>query len=375
MKSLTTLWRAVVDGRAGPLARWTLSPLLSALTWPYDWMHRLRIQVYLRGWASVKRLPCRVISVGNLTLGGTGKTPTVEAIATLLRQHGYHVGVLSRGYGGRGREATAIVSDGARRLLPPEVAGDEPVLLAEHLAGVPVVVGRDRYAAGMLAVERFGVDVLLLDDGFQHLQLARDLEILLLDAARPFGSGRLFPRGNLRERPSALARADVIVFTRWEPGIPVPPSALSCAHPLPPSFRSCHEPCGLRALPDGRVLPLAALDGRRVLAFCGIGGPESFRRTLHRLGAVVVAFVTFPDHHPYTHSELADLIRAAEDHGAEVLVTTEKDSMRLRRLQPLPWQVWELQIRSKVVDQNPAWEAQILGVLAAASTLERGRGP
>jgi tetraacyldisaccharide 4'-kinase len=377
MRSLTTLWRAVMDGRAGPLAHWTLSPLLTALTWPYDWMHRLRIQVYLRGWASVKRLPCRVISVGNLTLGGTGKTPMVEAIATLLRQHGYRVGVLSRGYGGRDREAITVVSDGARCLVPPEVAGDEPVLLAEHLAGIPVVVGRDRYAAGMLAVERFGVDVLVLDDGFQHLQLARDLDILLLDAARPFGTGRLFPRGDLRERPSALARADVIVFTRWEQGMPAPPSALRRTHPLPPSFRSCHEPCGVRALPDGQTLPLSALKARSVLAFCGLGTPESFRRTLDRLGAVVVAFVAFPDHHPYTRSDLEEMVRAAKTRGAEVLITTEKDGIRLRRLQPLPWPVWELQILSKVMDQNPAWEAHVLGVLAApaAPTRERGRGP
>lgn len=374
---MTTLWRAVVDGQAGPLARWTLGPLLTALAWPYDWTQRLRLRGYLRGWASVRRLPCRVISVGNLTLGGTGKTPMVEAIATLLCQRGYRVGVLSRGYGRRCREALTVVSDGARCLVPPEVGGDEPVLLAERLPGVPVVVGRDRYAAGMLAVERFAVEVLVLDDGFQHLQLGRDLDILLLDAARPFGTGRLFPRGDLRERPSALARADVIVFTGWEQGMPVLPSTLPLAHSLPPSFRSCHEPCGLRALADGRVLPLAALNGRRVLAFCGIGGPESFRRTLHRLGAVVVGFVTFPDHHPYTHPELADLIRMAEEHRTEVLVTTEKDSIRLRRLQPLPWQVWALQILSKVVDQNPAWQAHVLGVLAApaAPTPERGRRP
>ncbi len=366
-----------MDGQAGPLARWTLGPLLTALAWPYDWMHRLRLQAYLRGWAAVRRLPCRVLSVGNLTLGGTGKTPMVEAIATLLCQRGYRVGVLSRGYGRRGREAMTVVSDGTRCLVLPEVAGDEPVLLAEHLPGVPVVVGRDRYAAGMLAVERFGVEVLVLDDGFQHLQLGRDLDILLLDSARPFGTGRLFPRGDLRERPSALGRADVIVFTRWERGMPMPPSALPLAHPLPVSFRSCHEPSGLRALPDGRVLPLAALNGRRVLAFCGIGGPESFRRTLQRLGVVVVAFVAFPDHHPYTCLELADLIRMAEEHRAEVLVTTEKDSIRLRRLQPWRWQVWELQIRCKVVDHAPAWEAQLLGALAApaATTPEQGRGP
>src|SRR5919109_245062 len=240
-----TLWKAVVEGKASSLARWTLGPLLTTLTYPYDWAHQLRLQAYRRRWAAVRRLPCRVISIGNLALGGTGKTPIVELVAGLLQQEGLRVCVLSRGYGGRARSSITGVSDGKKCLVPPEVAGDEPVLLAEHLAGLPVIVGKNRYAAGLLAVERFAVDVIVLDDGFQHVQLARDLNILLLDAARPFGTGRLFPRGDLRERPSALGRADVIVFTGWEQGMPMPPSALPRAHPLPASFRSCHEPSGL----------------------------------------------------------------------------------------------------------------------------------
>jgi tetraacyldisaccharide 4'-kinase len=339
--------------------RWTLGPLCTALSKPYDWGHRFRLHAYAHGWTTVKQLPCRVISVGNLTLGGTGKTPLVEAIATLLLRHGHRVGVLSRGYGRPGAKRLVVVSDGRQCLATADVAGDEPTLLAEHLRGVPVVVGKDRYAAGMLAMRRFGLDTVILDDGFQHIQLARNLNILVLDAARPFGSGRLFPRGDLREQPPAMARADAIVLTRWTSDIALP--TLLFPQPAPPLFCSQHEPLAVRALTDGQMLPLAFLTGQRLLAFCGIGTPESFRHLLVDLGVNVVAFSTFPDHHAYTRSELEALARTAKAHGARALITTEKDGIRLRRLQPLPYEVWELQIRATIVEPQAGWESCILG--------------
>jgi tetraacyldisaccharide 4'-kinase len=357
-RTLATIWKDLVEGQARPWVRWTLGPLLTAGAGPYAWGHRLRLQAYARGWARVRRLPCRVISVGNLTLGGTGKTPLVEAIAALLQRHGRRVGVLSRGYGGRGARSPLVVSDGRRRLASAEAAGDEPVLLAEHLPGVPVVVGRDRYAAGLLAVRRFALDTVVLDDGFQHVQLARDLDILALDATRPFGSARLFPRGDLRERPAALARADVIVLTRWTPNTPPAALALSRSTPL---FYSWHEPLAVRVLGNGEMLPLAALTEERLLAFCGIGNPESFRRLLLELGAGLVAFATFPDHHAYAPAELAKLAQTAKAQGARALITTEKDGVRLRRLQPLPYEVWELCLRASLVEPQAGWEACLLG--------------
>jgi tetraacyldisaccharide 4'-kinase len=360
MRSFRVLWKAVVEGQAGPLTRWVLGPPLRTLTYPYNWGHQIRLQAYHRGWATVRQLPCHVISVGNITLGGTGKTPVVEAIARLLRQQGLRVGVLSRGYGGKPQEAITIVSDGEKCLVPPDVAGDEPLLLAEHLAGVPVVVANDRYAAGMLAVERFGVEVIILDDGFQHLQLARDLDILLLDAARPFGNGRLFPSGNLRERPTALARADVIVMTHWEPDTALSIAALKLPQPAPPLFHSQDELLDLRVLDDGRILPLTSIKGQHVLAFCGLGTPEHFRRTLQRLEAEVSGFAAFPDHHPYSRSEIDHLVQMAIQRRTQILLTTEKDGVRLRRLRPLPGQVWELRIRATIVEQEASWKACIL---------------
>jgi tetraacyldisaccharide 4'-kinase len=359
-RALILRWRGLIEGQAEALTRRTFGPLLTALTAPYALGHRLRLQAYARGWTTVKRLPCRVISVGNLTLGGTGKTPLVEAIAALLQRQGRRVGVLSRGYGRQGSERLVVVSDGQRCLASADIAGDEPVLLAEHLPGVPVVVGKDRYAAGVLAVRRFDLDTVVLDDGFQHLQLARDLDIVTLDAARPFGSGRLFPRGDLRERPSAIRRADAIVLTRWEPDMIVPDLIVS--RPASPLFYSRQEPLEVRVCANGQRLPLASLVGQRLAAFCGIGSPERFRRLLVELGASVVAFSAFADHHAYTRSELEGLAYTAKAKGAGALITTEKDGIRLRRLQPLPFAVWELRIRATIVEPQAMWETCILGM-------------
>jgi tetraacyldisaccharide 4'-kinase len=361
--SFRVLWQAIVDGQARSLARWTLGPLLTTLSYPYKWGHQLRLQAYHRSWATIRRLPCRVVSIGNLTLGGTGKTPLVESVARFLQQEGLRVGVLSRGYGGKQPRPSTIVSDGKRCLVPPDVAGDESVLLAEHLVGLPVIVGKDRYAAGRLAIERFGVDVIVLDDGFQHVQLARDFDILLLDAVRPFGNGRLFPRGDLRERPAAMARADAIVLTRWEAETAPSITALPLIQPVLPLFLSQHAPLDLRALADRATLPLAFLKGQRILAFCGIGMPDHFRHTLQRLEAEIVAFMAFPDHHPYTRPEIEQLVLMAKQRGAQILVTTEKDGVRLRRLSPFTAQMWELRIRATIVEQEAAWKMCILDAL------------
>ena len=361
MTSLSALWKTFVDGQASLLTRRTFGPLLAALAYPYDWMQQLRLRAYHRGWLAVRRLPCRVLSIGNLTLGGTGKTPMVEVVARLLQREGLCVAILSRGYGGTSGTAITVVSDGERCLVSPHIAGDEPVLLAEHLPGIPVVVGRDRYTAGMLAIERFGVGVIVLDDGFQHVRLARDLNILLLDAVRPFGNGHLFPRGDLRERPAALARAHAIVLTQWDPHSAYPIAALALPQPAPSVFYSRHVPIDLRGIDTGHLLPVISLMGRRILAFCGIGTPEHFRQTLQRLEAEVITCIAFPDHYPFTRSDLEHLVQRAKDCGAEMLVTTEKDGVRLRAYRPLPGHIWELRIHATIVAQVDAWKAFISG--------------
>jgi tetraacyldisaccharide 4'-kinase len=280
-------------------------------------------------------------------------------VAAFLQQEGARVCVLSRGYGGRTPSALTVVSDGETCLAAPDDVGDEPVLLAEHLAELPVVVGKDRYAAGMLAIERFGVDTIVLDDGFQHVQLARDRNILLLDTRRPFGNGRLFPRGNLRDRPAAIVRADALVLTRWESTSAASSLVLQLGQTKLPLFCSQHTPLDLRVLGTGHILPLTSLKGQRIMAFCGIGEPYHFRLSLQRLGAEIAAFVAFSDHHSYTPSEIERLDRVARQHRVAIIVTTEKDGVRLRHMRPSAGQVWELRIRATIVEQEAAWKAYL----------------
>lgn len=283
-----------------------------------------RNQLYDRGLLRQEKLPCPVVSVGNLTVGGTGKTPTVILLATMLREKGHRPAVLSRGYGGSARARITTVSDGKRILMGWRQSGDEPVLIARSVPGVPVLTGPRRILTGRVAVERFGADVLILDDAFQHRALFRDLDIVMLDATRPFGNGYLLPRGPLREPPEALRRAHLLIRTggteREEPPRGVPPL---------PVFRGVHRPRELVEAATGRALPLTELRGVKVCAFAGIGSPEAFRQSLTALGAEVVAFRAFPDHHPYTLHDLEALRRQAGESGGERIVTTEKDGIRL----------------------------------------------
>lgn len=298
--------------------------ILRAFSLPYAAAVALRNRLYDRQFFRPVKLPRPVISVGNLTVGGTGKTPTVILIAALLKAHGYHPAVLSRGYGGDVDTPVNIVSDGDRVCMGWREAGDEPVMIARALPGVPVLTGPKRSLTGRAAVERFGADVLILDDGFQHRSVSREIDIVLLDAARPFGNGHLLPRGPLREPPKALRRATVLLRT----GDADHEAPLREASSLP-SFRGIHRPLELVDAATEKTSPLAKLRGAKVLAFAGIGSPDSFQRSLEGLGAEVVCFRAFPDHHPYRHSDIVALRLRAADSGAALIVTTEKDTIRL----------------------------------------------
>ena len=299
-----------------------LRAALSVLSLPYRGAVAARNGLYDRGLLRQERLPCPVVSVGNLTVGGTGKTPTVILLAAMLRERGRRPAVLSRGYGGSTRAPVTIVSDGQRILAGWRESGDEPVLLARALPGVPVLTGPRRILTGRVAVERFGADVLILDDAFQHRALFRDLDIVMLDAARPFGNGSLLPRGPLREPQGALSRAHLLIRTGGTQRADFPVLPL-------PAFRGVHQPRELVEAATGRTLPLTELKGARVCAFAGIGSPEAFRQSLTTLGAEVVAFQAFPDHHPYTAADLEALRSRAGKCGAGRIVTTEKDGVRL----------------------------------------------
>jgi tetraacyldisaccharide 4'-kinase len=306
---------------------------LTPVAWAYRAGLLVRDLAYRRGWLTRGRLSCAVVSVGNLTVGGTGKTPAVELVARWLTEDGRRVVIVSRGYGRRPGAPVELVSDGGAPRLPAERAGDEPLLLARRLPGVAVVVGADRLAAGRWTVTNLQPDVVLLDDGFQQRRLLKDVEIVCLDARVPWGPGGLFPRGTLREPPSALARAHLLIATRAD--------ARRNLAGLLDEFRQYAgaAPClatdylveGIEDLGSGVVHPVEALQGRGVLAFAGIAAPERFGETLRVLGAIVRDLVPFPDHHAFGPGDVEAVARRARALGAGVLVTTEKDAVRLPR--------------------------------------------
>ncbi len=354
------LLRHPARGWAGKIL---LAPLV-ALGWLYGQGQAVRRWAYRRGFLASFRPPVPVISVGNVTAGGTGKTPCVEAICRLLLAAGLRPAVLSRGYGGRRRGPWAAVSDGTDLLLGPEGAGDEPVLLARRLPGVPVLVGADRRQTARAAVARFGAEVLVLDDGFQHLRLARDLDVVTLDARHPFGNGHCFPRGLLREAPRALAGADLVLVTRTRRSHPQRLAALHAEvgrlNPRAPFLRTAHAPLAVADLVTGELSPLERLRGLKVLAFAGIGTPEVFFQELEELGARVLEAVPYRDHHPFTRADLQQLERWAGLMNAQALVTTEKDGVRLAPFLPTAVPLLALRIEMAILDDAEAFRAAVL---------------
>jgi tetraacyldisaccharide 4'-kinase len=294
------------------------------------------------------RLQCPVISVGNVTLGGSGKTPLVEEVALGLLDLGAVPAVVSRGYG-RDRRGVAIVSDRDGVRLGPRAAGDEPVLLAERLPGVPVVVGENRFEAGRVAVERCGATAIVLDDGFQHRTLHKDLEILAVNGRTALGDQFLFPRGMLREPLSALRRADLLVVTN---------SAGTAGEAVIDTIRRHNGAAPLltasyhvtEAWETGSVRRLRGdeLAGMRLLGFAGLGSPKGFGDTLAGVGVDVVALVEYPDHHWFVPGDLGDLAGQSRALGAAGLITTEKDWMRLRSLSAPPVPLWVLRVRLRL---------------------------
>jgi tetraacyldisaccharide 4'-kinase len=304
--------------------------LLTLASHGYGAVVAARNAAYDAGLLRVHRLACRVICVGNLTAGGTGKTPTVLALAQAFLQAGARPCIVLRGYGGA-RAEPSVVSDGRRVLLDWRQAGDEAVLLATRLPPVPVVTGADRVAAGRLALRQFGPDAILLDDGFQHRRLHRDVDLVLLDGADPFGGGRLLPRGRLREPLRALRRAHGVVVTHAD--------RVADAGPLGEAIRGLsggaaqawahHRAACLVEMKGGAEEALERLEGRKVLAACGIARPGRFLDTLRGLGALVAGAKVFPDHHAFTEDDRRAVADAASAAGAEWVVTTEKDAVRL----------------------------------------------
>lgn len=324
------------------------------LTIPYRAAVSRRLRSYRDGRLASRSLPARVISVGNLTVGGTGKTPAVIFLAKNLAARGLRTAVLSRGYGGRGTDSISLVSDGEQVFLKPRQVGDEAYLMAKSLPGVVVLSGKDRLILGVFAVDRFNSEVLILDDGFQHLRIKRDLNLLLLDAVQPWGNGWLLPAGPLREPKEEAARATAFLITHVDESPRSLIEELERDFPERPVFLSRHKPTGLSALSGGGEKNTDFLAGRRIIAFCGLARPEVFLDTLTALGAQVEEFVAWPDHFQARSKDLKFLVSKASGRRLDMAVTTAKDGVKLnpRDLQGVDFNldVWVLNLELEIMN-------------------------
>ena len=322
----------------------SLAAALYTISLLYGAGQRLRQLGYRKKIIPARKLPCRVICVGNLAVGGTGKTPMAMYVAEKIKQFGYQPAIVSRGYGGGAQIRGGVVSDGRSIYMGPQQAGDEPYLIARRLKDVPVIVGKDRYAAGMLALNKFQPDVVVLDDGFQHLRLKRDVDLVLLDHLHSFGNMHLLPRGILREPISALARATACIFTRYRAdgaGRAASSIELIKKHsPQLPVFTSTYVPyyytirSGAQISVDENTdcfSPEAVkrLNGEKIFGFSGIARNHDFQDTVKNIGFKIAGFIEFTDHHRYTVHDLNHILAAAEKTGARYLITTEKDLVRI----------------------------------------------
>lgn len=333
---------------------------------PFSVAYSAGLQAYL-WWRLPRQFKANatVVSVGNLSLGGTGKTPTVIAICHHLQRSGFQVAVLSRGYAGTMSHAGGVVSDGERIFATVAQAGDEPLLIARKLPGVVVLVGKDRRKTARKATEQFGCDALVLDDGFQYWQLHRDVDLVLLDGERPFGNGWTLPAGTLREPVKHLQRAHALLV-QGEDCV-----SLTQMFPFIPCFSWQKSPSGIRQIYRQEIgFEIDRLHGKRVFALAAIARFESFTNTLTQLGAQIVGTWSLPDHHRYTPDDILDAQRRARDCNAEMILVTEKDAVKLEEMPAMPLQtpIWVLDIEARFTEGFWRWlDAQVRAARYARS--------
>jgi tetraacyldisaccharide 4'-kinase len=354
-------------GKRAAVARFALM-LLSTV---FELAVRIRRFLYNVRILRDSTLGVQVIAVGNLTVGGTGKTPVVEKFARELQNQGRRVAVLSRGYRSKppplrkrllnkillreDRTPPRVVSDGRSLLLDSEQAGDEPYMLASNLKDVVVLVDKDRVKGGRFAIEKFGCDTLLLDDGFQYWKLqGRRRDIVLIDCQAPFGNGYLLPRGTLREPPAHLGRASTIFITKSDNQTSDLRARISQLNPSASIIECVHHPMYLEDVFTGERFDLEFLTGRRVASLSGIAQPESFEDSLVRLGAQLVYAKRFADHHRFVQQEILNVINRGKKRQAELIITTQKDAVRFPKLDrrdlPILFMRVEIQIISGAKD-------------------------
>src|SRR4051794_29132264 len=349
-----------------------LRGILYGLSFVYERIVQLRLYLYRKRILRERTLGCLVISIGNLTVGGTGKTPIVEKFARALQNGGRRVAILSRGYKSvprssqrswgnpvikREEDEPRVVSDGKTLLLDSLTAGDEPYMLAQNLKDVIVLVDKNRVKSGLFALEKWKVDTLLLDDGMQFLHLKHRLDVVLIDRQAPFGNEFLLPRGTLRERPQNLRRASYIFITKstGEPNDELI-KRIRRYNRTAEIIECAHQPLHLQDVLTGEQVPLERLRNTYIGSICGIAAPESFEEGLRKLGARLELSKRYTDHHRYTDAELNSFINRCVRRDLEMIVTTEKDAVRFPRLAKADVPIYFLRVEIEILSGHESWE-------------------
>ncbi|NLE66864.1 MAG: tetraacyldisaccharide 4'-kinase [Lentisphaerae bacterium] len=363
----------IYGGSNSRLAR-VMRKVFGGLSYVFAGVVTLRHFLYAKGFFRHHTLGCQVISIGNLTVGGTGKTPVVEVFARALQREGRKVAILSRGYkkvehgfwkktldgitGRARRRPPRVVSNGRELLLDSSMSGDEPYMLASNLRDVVILVDKNRVKSGRYAIDKTRCDTLILDDGFQYLALKHRVEIVLVDCTNPFSNGYMLPRGLLREPAMNIRRADFIFITKSDGGAKSAElkERLRRMNPRAEISECLHKPQYLCNVYAAERRELDFLRGQRVAVVSGIASPDGFEGELRQLGAEIVYCRRFADHHRYTQQEVIDLINAARRGGAAMIVTTEKDAVRFPKIERLDVPVYflrvEVQLLSGMEDFN-----------------------
>ena len=369
-------WGAdVIFGRAKGFRAAMTRFLMRALSGVFRALVQLRLWKYRTGWKPQHHLGTRVVAIGNITVGGTGKTPVVELLARTLRERGRKVAILSRGYKSRkldkpqtwndrssGRKIPSddmpkVVSTGSALLLDSKYAGDEPFMLAKNLEGVSVVVDKNRVKGGRFAISQLDADTLVLDDGMQYLDLAHGLDVVLVDSGAPFGTGAMLPRGTLREPPKNLKRASYILLTKCNGHSNEELVRRIRKHnPVAGIIECTHGPIHLENVFTREREPLEFLRDKWVGAISAIAVPEAFEGSLEKLGAKVEIRRRFADHHRFNRKDVEKFMQRCVERDMEVIVTTEKDAVRFPRPRSIDVPVYFLRIEVEILKGAEVWE-------------------
>ncbi|MBC7979508.1 MAG: tetraacyldisaccharide 4'-kinase [Armatimonadetes bacterium] len=368
-------WGAdVIFGRAKGFRATVARILMLGLSGIFRIIVQCRIALYRNGWKPREFLGVQVISIGNLTVGGTGKTPVVELLAKALRDRGRFVAILSRGYKSRkldrhqkwdgigkkripGHLMPKVVSTGSAILLDSKFAGDEPFMLAKNLDGVAVLVDKDRVKAARFAVRELAAETLMLDDGMQYLDLAHSIDIVLIDSRSPYGTGALLPRGTLREPPGNLRRASYILITKCDGTSNAELiTRMRKVNPTAAIIECAHRPIHLENLYSQEREDLNFLEGKWVGAISAIAVPENFERSLSDLGAKVEIKRRFSDHHRFNRRDVDDFMQRCVERDMDLIVTTEKDAVRFPQPTEINVPIYFLRIEVRILTNETAWE-------------------